>query len=108
MLRIFFGGGDPNVVNLPEDEIIAIIFEELKDILGIEAEPQYSTVFCWPDSFPQAYVGHLKLVDEIDKQLPNDFVVAGSSYRGIGIPDCIRQGRQAAEAIAERLNEKFT
>jgi oxygen-dependent protoporphyrinogen oxidase len=96
MLRVFFGGGDPSLVDLPQEEIVATISAELKDILGIEAEPVFSEVFCWPDSFPQAYVGHQELVDQIEEQLPPEIFVAGSSYRGIGIPDCIRQGRDAA------------
>lgn len=97
MLRVFFGGGDPEVVTLPEDEIIGVIREELAELLGIEAEPVHTAVFTWPDSFPQAAVGHLELVDEIEAHLPDGIITAGSSYRGIGIPDCIRQGKAAAE-----------
>ncbi len=96
MIRIFFGGGDPSLVLMEEDNIVEIILSELNDILGINAKPIYSTVFCWPQSFPQAQVGHLDLIDNIEKSLTGGLFVAGSSYRGIGIPDCIRQGRDAA------------
>lgn len=96
MLRVFFGGGDPSLADLPEDEIVAAIRAELKDILDIEVAPEFTAVFSWPNSFPQAYVGHQDLVDQIEEQLPPEIFVAGSSYRGIGIPDCIRQGRDAA------------
>jgi oxygen-dependent protoporphyrinogen oxidase len=99
MLRVFFGGGDPSVAELPEGEIVSAIRAELEDILGITAEPVQTAVFCWPESFPQAAVGHQQLVDRIDAQLPAGIRAVGSSYRGIGIPDCIRQGRDAAEAI---------
>jgi oxygen-dependent protoporphyrinogen oxidase len=96
MLRVFFGGGDPALADLPEDEILAAIRTELKDMLDIEAEPEFSAVFSWPNSFPQAYVGHQEVVAHIEEMLPPEIFVAGSSYRGIGIPDCIRQGRDAA------------
>jgi oxygen-dependent protoporphyrinogen oxidase len=101
MLRVFFGGGEPSLADLQEDEIVAAIRAELKEILGITAEPVLVEVFCWPNSFPQAYVGHQELVDQIEAQLPPEIFVAGSSYRGIGIPDCIRQGRDAAVKALE-------
>ena len=66
MIRVFFGGGDPSVVTLPDEKIIDTILAELKDIFGITASPLNYTVFCWPETFPQAHVGHLKLVDEIE------------------------------------------
>jgi oxygen-dependent protoporphyrinogen oxidase len=104
MVRVFFGGGDSSVVTLPKDEIIEVILDELKDILGITATPLKTAVFCWPETFPQANIGHLNLVDEIEAQLPEGVYVAGNSYRGIGIPDCIRQGRGAAQKAVHFLN----
>jgi oxygen-dependent protoporphyrinogen oxidase len=98
ILRVFYGGGDPSLVTMPEEEIIKQILAELKDILGMDAQPYDSIVFTWPDGFPQAYVGHLEFVDQIEEALPAGIFIAGSSYRGIGVPDCIRQGRSAAEA----------
>ncbi|HKJ28148.1 MAG TPA: protoporphyrinogen oxidase, partial [Anaerolineales bacterium] len=103
MLRVFFGGGDLAVVDLPEAEIIEVIRAELADIFGITAVPAHTVVFCWPDSFPQAHVGHLELVDQIEAALPEGVYVAGSSYRGIGIPDCIRQGRDAAHKAIQTI-----
>jgi oxygen-dependent protoporphyrinogen oxidase len=104
ILRVFFGGGDPSVVTMPEEEIITAIREELKEILGIEAAPVQTAVFGWPDSFPQAFVGHLDLIDEIEAKLPEGVYTAGSSYRGIGVPDCIRQGKAAAQKVINNLN----
>jgi len=82
-----------------------VILAELEDILGIGAQPYASAVFTWPESFPQAFVGHQALVDGIEALLPAGLWVAGSSYRGIGVPDCIRQGRQAADQVIEHLFE---
>jgi oxygen-dependent protoporphyrinogen oxidase len=39
------------------------------------------------------------------KNFPGLFLV-GSSYRGIGIPDCIQSGNQAAESTLEFLKSK--
>jgi oxygen-dependent protoporphyrinogen oxidase len=45
--------------------------------------------------------GHLKRVDEIEKLLPKGLALAGSSYRGIAVPDCIHQGREVARKISK-------
>ena len=104
MLRVFFGGSDPSVVNLAEEEIIQIIQVELEETLDIKADPVQTAVFRWPESFPQAYVNHLDLVDGIEASLPAGIFVAGSSYRGIGVPDCVRQGKITAVETINYLN----
>ncbi|MEN8240621.1 MAG: protoporphyrinogen oxidase [Chloroflexota bacterium] len=104
MIRVFFGGGDPDLVNLTDKQILIAILSELKDILNIDAQPLNSAIFTWPNGFPQAFVGHLDLVNEIETKLPTGIWAAGSSYRGIGVPDCIRQGQHAANKVISYLN----
>ena len=62
----------------------------------VGVEPQAHAIFRWPDGFPQAEVGHLERIEQIESQLPAGVALAGSSYRGIAVPDCVRQGRAAA------------
>jgi oxygen-dependent protoporphyrinogen oxidase len=99
VLRIFIGGGAPEMVEFSDDKLIEIVQKELAELLGITAAPQTWTAFRWQSGFPQAEVGHLKRVDEIEKLLPPNLALAGSSYRGIAVPDCIRQGREAAKKL---------
>ena len=96
LLRVFFGGSDPEMVNLEDAELLSAVLDELKALLGIAASPVKFGISRWPGSFPQAAVGHLDLVDEIETALPDGLYVAGSSFRGIGVPDCIASGRAAA------------
>lgn len=104
VLRVFIGGGAPEMVTYSDEQLIAAIKNELAELLGITAVPQTWTAFRWEDGFPQAEVGHLERVDEIEKLLPPGITVAGSSYRGIAVPDCIRQGREAAAKISLNLS----
>ncbi len=99
VLRIFIGGGAPEMVEYDDEKLIEVVKKELAELLGISAAPQTWTAFRWQDGFPQADVGHLKRVDELEKNLPPNLALAGSSYRGIAVPDCIRQGREAAEKL---------
>ena len=99
LIRAYFGGAKPEMVEVSESNLIEEVRAEFKALLGITAAPLKAIPFRWARSFPQADVGHLDLVDEIEKYLPNGIYLAGSSYRGVGVPDCIRQGRDAAKKI---------
>jgi len=103
VLRVFIGGGKPEVVEYDEEKLMAIVQRELSELLGITAEPVMHKVFRWQNGFPQTEVGHLDLIDEIEKHLPTNIALAGSSYRGIAVPDCIRQGRNAVQKLAGKL-----
>lgn len=96
VVRVFIGGSQPEIVTSTDQRLLAAVRAELADLLGITAEPLAWTAFRWQDGFPQAEVNHLQRVDEIEKLLPANITLAGSSYRGIAVPDCIRQGRMAA------------
>ena len=97
LLRVFFGGAAPHLVEMAQDALCAQVQSELAELLNIEAEPIAAWPFQWLESFPQAEVGHLHKVSEIEEVLPSGLYVTGSSYRGIGVPDCIRQGRDTAK-----------
>jgi oxygen-dependent protoporphyrinogen oxidase len=98
-LRVFIGGGKPEVVELDDENLLATVRGELSELLDITAGPAAHKIFRWQNGFPQAQVGHLELIDEIEKHLPANIALAGSSYRGIAVPDCIRQGREAIQKI---------
>jgi oxygen-dependent protoporphyrinogen oxidase len=105
-LRCFFGGaGNDAVVEEPEDALIAAAREELRRILGLTASPVFTAVSRWPRSMAQYTVGHAERLKEIQAgaaAIPG-LLLAGNAYSGIGIPDCIRTGREAArQAIQSR------
>jgi protoporphyrinogen/coproporphyrinogen III oxidase len=103
LLRVFLGGGLPETVTMPESELLPLVQEELADLLGVKADPLDYRLARWPDSYPQADVGHLARVAEIERLLPGPFYVTGSAYRGLAVPDCIQQGRATAAGVARRL-----
>jgi oxygen-dependent protoporphyrinogen oxidase len=102
VVRVFIGGGAPQMVDFSDEQLLEATQKELGELLGIQAAPQTWTAFRWQNGFPQAEVGHLKRVDEIEKHLPANLALAGSSYRGIAVPDCIRQGREAARKVSNK------
>jgi oxygen-dependent protoporphyrinogen oxidase len=102
LLRCFLGGAlDEGALERSDDELAATARAELRDALGIAAEPILVRVRRWPHAMPQYRVGHLDRVDAIERALGRlpGLVVAGSGYRGVGISDCVRSGEAAAARV---------
>jgi len=106
LLRAFAGGAlQPDIFLLSESEMIAKVETDLRELLGITAKPLFVEVAKWERSMPQYMVGHLNRLIGIEVQagkLPG-LTLAGNSYRGAGIPDCIRSGELAADSIIKIL-----
>lgn len=106
LLRIFLGGArDPEIVNRSESEILQIVRAELREILHINAEPRFARVFKWPMAMAQYEVGHLLRIARLEMHIQrfSGLHLTGNAYHGIGIPDCVRVGRSAADAIMRRM-----
>lgn len=103
LLRAFAGGAlQPEIFALDESELAARVAADLRELLGINEPPLFVETAKWERSMPQYEVGHLERINEIEKlvsKLPG-LTLAGNSYRGAGIPDCIRSGESAAEAFS--------
>jgi protoporphyrinogen/coproporphyrinogen III oxidase len=102
LIRCFLGGTrDEAVLQLPDDEILTIVRAELRQIVGLNAEPLFTRVYRWKGAMAQYVVGHLERLQRIEgvlKQWPG-LVLAGNAYLGIGVPDCVRSGEAAAQQI---------
>ncbi len=112
LLRVFLGGALDSqmmqMMRLDDAAMAAAAREELAALLNLRAEPMLTLIRRWPDSMPQYAVGHLERVGEIERQAAEipGLALAGAAYRGVGIPDCIRSGEQAAEALTTWLTGK--
>ncbi|MGE5645564.1 MAG: protoporphyrinogen oxidase [Acidobacteriota bacterium] len=102
VLRCFTGGEDAGALALSDDELIARVREELREIMGVTETPAFTHIARWPRSMAQYTVGHAARVAAIEarvKELPG-LHLAGNAYNGIGVPDCVRMGKEAAERIS--------
>jgi protoporphyrinogen/coproporphyrinogen III oxidase len=105
LLRCFFAGSNAeNIWQLSDDAIIAVVRNELQQILGLRPAPLFARVYKWKSAMAQYGVGHLERLDRIERlrqHLPK-LALAGNGYRGIGVPDCIRSGTDAAKQVLTR------
>jgi oxygen-dependent protoporphyrinogen oxidase len=98
--RCFLAGED-------EPDIDAV-YRELCDLSGLRSKPLFHRVWRWPRAMAQYEVGHAARIAEIQSlvsQTPGLYL-AGNAYHGIGIPDCIRSGKQAAEEVAPHCHKE--
>jgi oxygen-dependent protoporphyrinogen oxidase len=102
MLRGVLGGArNEAAMTLSDEDAVALVRREFEEILGIKSTPVFARVFRWPSSMPQYEVGHLERVagiEELCARVPGLYLI-GNAYRGVGVPDCIREGRDAAARI---------
>ena len=106
LLRGFVGGArDPNVLDQTDAELVAASHRDFARLLGISGDPVITRVYRWPRLNPQYEVGHLGKLAKIDARLSDvpGLHIAGAGFRGVGIPDCVAQGRAAAAVVAEEI-----
>lgn len=107
LIRCFIGRGSEakDWTKEPDEVIIGHARKDLEQIMGLRAEPLFTRVFKWAKAMPQYRVGHLDRIDRVERQIQQapGLYVAGAAFRGVGLPDCIREGIQAADKAAKHL-----
>ncbi len=106
LIRTFVGGSkNQELALLDDNEMQKLVMQEFNVTLGIKADPVMFKVHRWIKGRPQYTMGHLDRVAAIDARLDESpgLYVAGASYRGIGVPDCVADGVKNAEKALEYL-----
>ena len=106
IVRVFSGGVlQPEVVDRDDQSLIAAAKQQLAELIGASGEPIETHVMRWRDAMPQYHVGHVARVESIEQRVAGHpgLELAGNAYRGVGIPQSIHSGRQAAERLAKQL-----
>jgi protoporphyrinogen/coproporphyrinogen III oxidase len=108
LLRVFIGrAGQGDQISWTNSALLDIAREELHLTLGITAEPLFNRISLWEKAMPQYVLGHthrLQRIESILRDYPG-LALAGNAYQGIGIPDCIFSGEQAADRILSTFME---
>jgi oxygen-dependent protoporphyrinogen oxidase len=109
LIRCYVGrDGEEENVELSDEEMTAGVYRDLQELMGLTAKPAFVEITRLRHSMPQYPVGHRQMVDkflaEVQDRLPG-VVPAGQPFGGVGLPDCVAQGRKAAETIVRWLGE---
>ena len=106
LLRVFVGGAtQPELFDLDDSAIAEIVTRELGELLGVSGQPLFLEIGRHPRGMPQYTLGHLDRVATIRRLTARHpgLALAGNAFDGVGIPDCIRSGQDAAAAILKSL-----
>ena len=107
LLRCYVGRpGEEEIVSQSDEEIIKVVLEDLRKIMNVTEEPEWSVITRWQDAMPQYTVGHKERITAtkayMAEHLPGIYF-GGGSYEGSGLPDCIDQGVVAVENVMKHL-----
>ncbi|MBP1931152.1 protoporphyrinogen oxidase [Ammoniphilus resinae] len=107
LLRCYIGHSkEQDQVYSSDEALVSYAREEVKRIMGITADPIFTRVNRWEKAMPQYEVNHLQRLELLHQQMKEAYpgvYLAGAGYRGVGIPDCIQQGKEAAQQLLEFL-----
>lgn len=107
LARCYVGGiGRESILDLDDDALVARVTAELRQICGLASPPTYVEVNRWIKAMPQYVLGHLDRLEQAEAALSRygGIVLTGSAYRGVGIPDCIREASLAAGKVVRYLS----
>lgn len=105
LLRVYIGrAGAEEWVQMTDDQLVDAARKDLKELLGIEAQPQMIEISRCTQSMPQYPLGHREhmasLRTQLARQMPGVWL-CGGGYDGVGIPDCIAHAKKTAEQVIQ-------
>lgn len=109
LVRLFYKSSNPaysELIKMSEEELSQLAISDLKKSLNLELTPIVSQVTKWSESMPNYLITHPKSVEDLERKLSEIYpgiYLAGCSYYGVGIPDCIESGIQTARGIIEQI-----
>lgn len=107
VVRVFMGGAlQPEIARMSPGQQTQVALEELRELVGIKGEPQFSLAGSHQGAMAQYHVGHLERVAKI-RELAKPYTnlaIAGNGFDGVGIPDCIRNANESCAALLKQMN----
>ena len=103
LVRLFYKSSNPayeSLLQQSNEELKRAALQDIKNSLGITEEPIYYNVTKWHETMPNYHIKHHQLVESLESKMATRFphvLLAGCSYYGVGIPDCIANGKKTAE-----------
>ncbi|AYC30163.1 protoporphyrinogen oxidase [Paenisporosarcina cavernae] len=107
LMRGYVGrAGDEAIVDLSDKEIEKVVLDDLRKTTKIDGDPLFTVVTRWKEAMPQYVVGHQDRVQRVKADLATKLPhvkLAGSSYEGLGLPDCVDQGKAMTRELLDEL-----
>ena len=102
-LTTFVGGSrQPELVSLDDAALVGLVEKELRSIMRIEGSPAFSRVTRWEKAIPQYRIGHLSIVEHIERveEQHKGLFLTGNYRGGISVGDCVMNSELTAHKVA--------
>jgi oxygen-dependent protoporphyrinogen oxidase len=107
VLRAFVGGAfGKQFFEMNDSDLTDAVARDLEEYLGVKGKPVSCSVARYQNALPQYEIGHEFLVSTIERAVKRHpgLYLAGASFRGTGIANCVRNAELEAEKIAADLS----
>ena len=105
LLRSMVGGArTPELARLPDEQLTGVVRDDLKDILDLDAEPDFVRIFRHEKAIPQYVVGHADRLKSIEENLQKHprLILTGNAFKGVSLNDCVVNAEKVAESLFVR------
>lgn len=109
LLRSMMGGAtNTSAIDFSEDEVKARVMTDLKQIMGITAEPDFVRIFRHSRAIPQYTRGHAARLLALGDALKGHpaLLLTGNAFFGIGLNDCVHSSNRTAEKVIEQVRKR--
>ncbi|MCZ8520463.1 MULTISPECIES: protoporphyrinogen oxidase [Paenibacillus] len=106
LVRLFYKNSKPvyeQLKGMTDEELLQAALEDMRKSLGLTGQPVTWNITKWQETMPNYHIGHREIVESLERKLAErhpGVLLAGCSYYGVGIPDCIANGEEAARKLA--------
>lgn len=109
LVRVFYKSSIPSyetLLQMSEAELVDVALRDIEGSLGITGNLITHNVTKWHETMPNYHIKHHQIVQSLEQKMAKNYpqvILAGCSYYGVGIPDCIANGEKTAQSIMEQL-----
>lgn len=109
LVRMFYKSSNPvfeSMKHMSEEELVEVALQDIDKSLKLHGKPQVVEVTKWNDLMPNYHLEHGEAIKSLNQKLSSmlpNVVLAGCSYYGVGIGACIKNGKETAQLISERI-----
>lgn len=109
LVRMFYKSSNPvfeSMKHMNEEELVEVALQDIDKSLKLNGKPQVVEVTKWNDLMPNYHLEHGEAIKSLNQKLSSmlpNVVLAGCSYYGVGIGACIKNGKETAQLISERI-----
>ena len=98
------GARASHLADLPDEQLLDRVRSDLRDIMGLTADPEFVKIYRHEKAIPQYRVGHADRLAAIEKELEvfPGLIMTGNAFRGVSLNDCVLNATKIAQRVIQK------